>query len=100
MAQRVYISGPMTGIPEWNHPAFNKVASKLRELGEDVCNPAEFFDGNTELHRTDYIRKSIEELLDCTDVVTLPGWEFSEGATLEVQMAKELGYKIQHWNGE
>lgn len=96
---RVYVSGPMTGIPEWNHPAFDKVTNYLRSIGEDVCNPAEFFDRNTELTRAEYIRESIERLLECSSVVTLPGWEFSDGACLEVQIAKELGYKIIHWDG-
>ena len=38
---RIYISGPMTGKPDFNHPAFNAAAIRLREEGHFVINPAE-----------------------------------------------------------
>ena len=38
---RVYIAGPMTGLPDFNYPAFNAAAAKLRALGLEVLNPAE-----------------------------------------------------------
>lgn len=93
---RIYISGPMTGIDEYNYPAFNLLAGLLRADGHDVCNPAEFFGGDASRTRAEYIRESIVQLLDCEMVVTLPGWEFSEGACLEIQLAKELEYPIVH----
>jgi recombination protein RecT len=31
--KRIYISGPMTGLPELNFPAFNAEAARLRALG-------------------------------------------------------------------
>jgi hypothetical protein len=38
---RVYLAGPMTGLPEFNYPAFNAEAARLRALGYQVENPAE-----------------------------------------------------------
>ena len=38
---RVYCSGPMTGHPDHNIPAFNAAAKRLREQGHFVVNPAE-----------------------------------------------------------
>lgn len=38
---RVYVSGPMTSMPERNIPAFNAAAKRLREQGHFVINPAE-----------------------------------------------------------
>lgn len=38
---RVYISGPMSGLPDLNFPAFNAAAQQLRELGLDAVNPAD-----------------------------------------------------------
>lgn len=37
----VYIAGPMTGIAEFNFPAFDEAAAKYRALGYDVISPAE-----------------------------------------------------------
>lgn len=93
---RVYISGPMTGVEDYNYPAFDFMAAQLREDGHDVCNPAEFFDGAKDRTRAEYIRESIEQLLECDMLVTLPGWELSDGASLEVQIAAELEYPIVH----
>jgi len=39
-----YISGPMTGLPEHNFPAFNAAAAYYRERGFEVINPAEMDD--------------------------------------------------------
>lgn len=38
---RIYVSGPMTGKPEFNYPAFNAAAKRLRDEGHFVINPAE-----------------------------------------------------------
>jgi len=40
-AKRIYISGPMTGLPEHNFPAFHAAAERLRKAGWEVNNPAE-----------------------------------------------------------
>lgn len=40
-ANRVYVAGPMTGIPDFNYPAFNAVADQLRAQGYEVENPAD-----------------------------------------------------------
>lgn len=39
--RRIYISGPMTGLPDFNFPAFHDAAARLRERGHEVANPAE-----------------------------------------------------------
>lgn len=40
-ARRIYDSGPMTGLPGLNFPAFDAAAKQLRAAGYDVVNPAE-----------------------------------------------------------
>ena len=40
---RVFISGPMSGIKDYNVHEFSKAAKALREAGYFVINPAETF---------------------------------------------------------
>jgi hypothetical protein len=90
----IYISGPMTGLPEFNFPAFNAAAAQLRSLGYEVINPAEFGEGEGKTW-TDYMRKDIKALMDCTHVAVLPGWENSNGARLEVYLAGRLEMPVK-----
>jgi hypothetical protein len=93
---KIYISGPMTGFPDYNYPAFFEAESRLQFLLQNatVLNPARI-DDNEEVKfqhdRIYYIRKSIELILEATHVYVLPGWEKSEGAKLEIAIGKELG---------
>ena len=37
---RIYIAGPMSGLPDFNYPAFNQAEQRLLALGYEVENPA------------------------------------------------------------
>lgn len=89
-----YISGPMTGLPDYNRPAFNRAADFLRKQGHVVWNPAEEFDREIILPRKIYMRRDIEALLKCESIVMLKGWENSAGARLELEIARELEMNI------
>jgi hypothetical protein len=91
---KIFISGPMTGIDEWNHPLFNLIAMELRAAGYAVCNPAEFYDGDTTRTRAEYMRKSFEGLLESEMVFLLPGWQDSEGALVEAAVGVQLGLQV------
>lgn len=86
----VYLSGPMTGVPDHNFPYFNAVAAKLRSIGLRVVNPAENFNGVTDLERSTYLRKDIALLTECKSILFLDGWRDSRGAQLEYVNAREL----------
>lgn len=90
----VYISGPMTGLPDYNYPLFNQVAAELRAEGYAVCNPAEFFGGKGDQTREAYMRESVRCLAACDYVVTLPDWDKSTGALLEVEIARQMGIPV------
>lgn len=87
---RIYLAGPMTGLPELNFPAFHAEAARLRALGYDVVNPAEI---NLDPSATweDCMRADIRELMTCGALALLPGSEGSRGAALELNIADHLG---------
>lgn len=90
---RIYIAGPMTGLPEFNYPAFNQEAARLRSLGYEVANPAE----NPEppcKSWLGYMRMALGQLVNCDIVALLPGWQDSKGARIEQRLAIDLGLRI------
>lgn len=107
---RVYLAGPMSGIPQFNIPAFDAAANELRALGFDVVSPAEV-DGpmtrallmlsesgdHADLPQDEswsfYLSRDFRILADdgIQVIATLPGWEGSRGARLEVAVGRELG---------
>jgi len=91
---RIYIAGPMTGIPKHNFPAFHAAAERLRQAGWEVVNPAENFGGQTDLPRETYLRADVALLVTCNAIAMLPGWEDSQGAKLEYLLARELGMPV------
>lgn len=90
--QKVYISGPMTGIPDHNYPLFNQTAKELRAKGYGVVNPAETSTPTGSPWET-YMRDAITRMMVCDTILLLPGWENSRGACLEERLAGELGFK-------
>lgn len=92
-ARRVYIAGPMTGLPGYNFDAFNAKAAELRAEGWHVENPAEHghIDG---AGWADYLRWDISRIATCGAIYLLPGWQASKGASLEVVIGKALGVQF------
>lgn len=93
--KRIYISGPMTGLPKLNIPAFHAEAERLRKLGHEVVNPVELNRYPTPSWR-ECMRNDLRALLDCDTVAVLDGWQHSKGASLEVDIAQKLGMQILH----
>jgi hypothetical protein len=91
---KIYLAGPMRGIPGNNFPAFYAAANRLRELGHEVFNPAETDDGVSGKPFSYYMRLDLPEVCRSEAVAVLAGWEQSEGAVLEVQVAKACGIPV------
>jgi len=87
---KMYISGPMTGIPNLNFPLFHSEAEKLRAAGFQVINPAEL-NPDPSKSWTDCMRVDIKALMECDGIHMLPGWTASRGAVLEHHIAVGLG---------
>jgi hypothetical protein len=91
---RIYIAGPMTGLPEFNYPAFRAAARMLGEMGHDVEDPST----NENPTPDDYhgwLRVGLAQLIVCDAVALLDGWESSGGARMEVNVAATLGLRVR-----
>lgn len=110
---KIYLSGPMRGVPYFNFPRFIEEAKKLREQGHEVFCPAESDlehygpevcnSPTGDLKDVAHINFSLREALlrDCKyicetadAVAMLPGWEKSKGATAERALGIALGHTV------
>lgn len=82
----VYLSGPMTGIPE--------AAERLRGFGFEVVSPHEIAGvAGASADWAESMRADLIEMLGrCSGIVVLPGWFSSRGALLEVEVARAVGF--------
>lgn len=113
---KIYLAGPMRGIPEFNFPAFKIAASKLRAEGYEVFSPAEndekqlggdfsknypTGDENAATKETGFnLRLALGQDLawicaHADGIVLLPGWQNSKGATAEHATAVALGLSVR-----
>lgn len=116
---RIYIAGPMTGIPQFNIPAFDAAAADLRSRGYDVVSPAELDDPETRAaalasetgedgtgsHKNetwgDFLARDVKLIADqgIEGIVCLRGWKESKGARLETFVGRLCGLPIFEYAG-
>jgi len=97
----IYLSGPMTGIPEYNAPEFARFAAMYRANGFRVLSPPELdADGPKDDTYENYLKRDLRLFLDgdVSRIYMLPGWERSRGANLERHVAEML--KIAVYDAE
>lgn len=108
---RVYLAGPMRGYVNFNYPAFDHAAKRLRQQGLDVFSPADedrrLFPGKTDAEVAAQVTGRVVFKADTAwicehaDMIALlPGWEKSEGATMERQLGRALGLTIMELGKE
>lgn len=112
MKTGIYIAGPMTGLPDFNFPAFHEAEARLSKAGWfDIGNPAKMdedngFDatGMTGNEKPQDVGFDLAETLKmdlawiadkATAIALLPGWENSKGVAAEVALGKALGLEIR-----
>ena len=88
---KVYIAGPMSGLPEYNYLAFYAGEEVLRRQGLNPQNPARNPEQKT---WQAYMRQAITLMLQCEAVYFLPGWGTSSGALIEHDLAHTCGLGI------
>jgi len=91
---KVYISGPITGINNFEKP-FQQAEDRLLLGGYSVVNPCTL----PHLHGKswiEYMREDIDAMirLRCDAIALLKGWEKSRGALLELLIAESCGMTI------
>jgi Domain of unknown function (DUF4406) len=108
---KVYLAGPMSGIPQFNFPAFYAAAAHLRQDGFDVVSPAEMddaedagaamksVDGSMHNHHKtwgDFLARDVKMLADSgiEGMVFLPSWTGSRGAKLEATVGLLCNYQF------
>ncbi len=109
----IYLAGPMSGVKDFNFPAFDEATAKLRAEGHCVFSPAEkdraVFGQDINKSETGDVdeasakgfslRRALYEdtkfiCLEADTIAMLPGWEHSKGARAERALAYALGHKI------
>lgn len=89
----IYISGPMTGLPDMNFPNFQYAEMKLLNDGWKVESPTEhgIVKGAT---WEDYMAACLIQIAQCDTMYMLRGWENSKGAREEYRLAELLGLEV------
>jgi len=96
---KCYIAGPMTGIENFNFPAFQEASNTLRRAEWFVYSPNENDAERGEEAREDgvpqyplkhYMVTDLAQVCKSDAVFFLPGWENSKGAMLEFTVAQAL----------
>ena len=118
---RIYLSGPMTDIPDLNRPAFDAAEKRLTAQGHFVINPhriSEPFGTEEELCESfmyyydgfsnDSVSSLARSVMDadlaavrsCDAIYLLRGWESSRGAKKELAEALAHGLQVLQEGGE
>lgn len=107
----IYLAGPMRGYPNFNFPAFDYAAGKLRAQGHEVFSPAERdrtvhgdkleqnatgnedeAASNVGFSLREALKADMVYICDFAEgIALLPGWEKSSGANAENALAVALG---------
>lgn len=99
----LYVAGPMSGLPEFNYPAFNDAADLLRDAGYSVLNPVDSEQHNHTGQPQQwqwYMRHALRMVTEADGVALLADWDKSRGAQLEFHVAGALAlpcYPLIEW---
>jgi hypothetical protein len=85
---RLYIAGPISGVPDHNEPAFSRAEQRLSD------NPITHVGVGGTTPWAEYVKFDLHVMLDCDGIAVLPDWEESRGASLEVYVAQQLAMPV------
>lgn len=90
---RIYVCGPVTGMPDRNSEAFNAATGALVGAGYKVVNPLCLVPPDMENAKA--MRRLIPELCACDGMCTLDGVSRSAGANVEMAVATACGMPVE-----
>ncbi|MCH6575456.1 MAG: DUF4406 domain-containing protein [Bacteroidetes bacterium] len=88
MKKKVFISGPMTDMKNYNQQSFQVAQYWLESQGYEVRSPAVFPHNWSKFE--DYMTLDLAMLEMCDFIFLLPGWTRSAGALMESNRAIDL----------
>jgi hypothetical protein len=93
---KIYLSGPMSGYPQFNSIEFKRYADHYRARGWTVFSPPETDDGDWTKPYAYYIKRDILALVEqgVERIYLLPNWHMSKGALLEKHIGEVIGLEI------
>lgn len=91
MNKRVFISGKMTGLPNYNEAGFANAEAELLEAGFEPVTPWDPKAAARNAPWGECIIRALTLLNSCDAIYQLEGWEDSPGARMEWDFAKRVG---------
>ena len=91
---KIYISGAITNNPNAKSQ-FDKAKETLLELNKAYypISPMDLPHQHDQ-QWSSYMREDIKAMMNCQGIYLIKGWEKSQGAQLEFQLAQTLNFKI------
>lgn len=94
-----YLSGPMSGYPELNFPAFKRATAELEESGVKVVSPHTLKPPQTDPTDQDYLANDFAVMSrECRGIILLRGWPSSVGARAELEIALTLKWPVYYYD--
>ena len=91
-----YISGPMTGKPDLNRPAFRRAQGRLIGQGHRAISPPTLSSSGSDTYRRQLKRDLVAICVTADALYMLKGWEHSPGARAEHAVAAALDLPIDY----
>lgn len=95
---KLYIAGPVTGIPNDNKDAFTSALRRLIVAG--YCPSVPHLVVPSGASWEEAMKLSVALMMQADGVALLNGWQTSRGARIEYDLARDLGmpaYGVEHW---
>lgn len=89
---KIYVCGPLSGLPNEQRPALTEEAERLADLGYQPVDPNAFCNDRDSAGRRFHLR--FQALTYCDTLALLPGWTECALALLERANAIHLGLRV------